>query len=207
MKRTNNKSEKPKGESPIPEERWWEERARAARAEGRIDPKRKFVDAQDLWDAASEYFEWVQNHPLYSTHTFKIHSKVVTQDVPYDRPFTVNGLCLYLGISNTTLNEYYRREDFQETVEMIYQVISTQKYEGAVVGIFNPMIIARDLKMKDGTEVSGPNEGAIETENRNSNTNKDLDPSDLPTDDVKTMLDIIDRNDGQGKHLSKAQAN
>lgn len=194
MKRTKDKRNK---KQPEPDYRWWLDRARGARRAGQNTANTYVVDAEDLWAAACEYFEWVQNNPLYSTHTFKIRNEVITQEVPYDRPFTKYGLFIYLGIAQRTWVEWRNDEELSDTVQLIDQVITTQKYEGAVSGIFNPMIIARDLGLKEGSEVSGPGGGPIETDNTEHKESKEPDPSQLSDDALNELVSVVDgKNNG-----------
>lgn len=111
-----------------------------------------FACPDALWKCACTYFRWVDAHPLQQE---KVYANGAVQQVALHRPYTLSGLCLYLGINRTTFSNY-RREDshkaFWPVAERIADVIYTQKFEGAVAGLFNPVIIARDLGLADRTE-------------------------------------------------------
>lgn len=130
------------------EHRWWEHRRRDAKNPTRGGPP-KFTDPGELWDACCEYFEWVASHPLYKIkiYTYKGQTKMVK--VPRMRPFTLKGHCLYL---NLTLEgwRYYRtsKGEFLGVLNRAENIIYTQKFEGAVLGFFNPRIIAKDLGLR-----------------------------------------------------------
>jgi hypothetical protein len=69
------------------------------------------------------------------------------------RAFTWDGLELYLGVES--LREYKTTyKDFSQVITYIGKIISTQKFEGAAAGLLNPNIIARDLGLRDNSDVS-----------------------------------------------------
>ncbi len=189
MKRTKNKKNI---KQPIPDERWWKKRAWAAKECGHYRADKNFIDQNELWQAACEYFEWVEDNPLYATHTFKIRNEVVQNEVPYDRPFTHYGLFIYLGISSMAWGQLRKDEELKDTVNIIDQIITTQKYEGAVAGIFNPMIIARDLGLKDSNEISGPDNGPIETDNTERRKDNEPDVSEFTDDTLRELVSKFD---------------
>lgn len=113
-----------------------------------------FADPDALWDAAVEYFEWVEANPLKEAQAFAYQGVVTTHELPKMRAMTIAGLCIFLDISQTTFNEYRKREDFAAVTTRIDDVIRTQKFEGASAGLLNPNIIARDLGLAEKSEVS-----------------------------------------------------
>lgn len=118
-----------------------------------------FSSPEVLWDAACEYFEWCDKHPLQEQDWVGKDGRPVKKNLV--RAYTWSGLEYYLGVSS--LREYKTNEkykDFFQVIARIEQVIYTQKFEAAAAGLLNANIIARDL-------------GLIEkTENKNENTNK-----------------------------------
>jgi len=111
-----------------------------------------FPDADALWAAATEYFEWVEANPLKESQAFAYQGKVTVSELPKMRAMTVAGLCLFLDISQQAFGEYREREGFGEVTSRIDAVIRTQKFEGASAGLLNPNIIARDLGLADKSE-------------------------------------------------------
>lgn len=71
------------------------------------------------------------------------------------RAMTLSGLCLFLDIADNTFRLYRARDDFKEVTEKIDQVIRWQKFTGAAAELLNPVIIARDLGLKDSHEHTG----------------------------------------------------
>lgn len=111
-----------------------------------------FPDAETLWDAACEYFEWVEANPLYSAEAFAYQGVVTVEPIAKMRAMTVAGLCIFLDISQQAWGEYRDRDGFGEVTSRVDEIIRTQKFEGASAGLLNANIIARDLGLADKTE-------------------------------------------------------
>lgn len=125
-----------------------------------------FATPDLLWEAACEYFEWCDDNPWKMKEALKGGEMAGTvMDIPTARPYTLTGLALYLGASETFWREFRKgaKNDFLSVIDQIEQVIYTQKFEGAAVGAFNANIIARDLGLKDASkqEISGPDGGPL----------------------------------------------
>lgn len=116
-----------------------------------------------MWEAAEEYFQWVEDNPLWENKA--THFQGVPLDLPNAkmRAMTIEGLCLFLDIGTSTWYEYCQNEDFTDITSKIDNVIRSQKFAGAAADLLNANIIARDLGLKDASrsEVSGPNGGPI----------------------------------------------
>ena len=119
---------------------------------------RLFADADELWTAACEYFQWVDKHP-WKKVDFKGKNNQ-RFDIPAARPYTLTGLCLYLDCNITYFNHFESSlnsendKDFFKVITRIRETIYTQKFEGAAVGAFNANIIARDLGLVDKKDVT-----------------------------------------------------
>lgn len=114
----------------------------------------KFETHEDLWGACCEYFQWVEENPLYESKPFSFQGASWLESIPKMRAMTKAGLCFFLHIDETTLNRYKERsDDFRRVVEEAEQVIYQQKFAGAAADLLNPNIIARDLGLKDKSDV------------------------------------------------------
>ena len=82
-------------------------------------------------------------------------------------PFTLSGLCVFLGMSQDTWRNYRLRKDFIEVLRAIEEIIYTQKFEGAAVGIYQQNIIARDLGLVDKKDVTNTERQPIKIESSN----------------------------------------
>lgn len=138
--------------------RFWEARSSHGR-------KPLFTKPEDLWAACCEYFAWVEDNPLWENKVAQFQGGVVDMPAAKMRVMTLTGLCLFIDISLDAWSNYRKKEDFIGVCEQAEATIREQKFAGASAGLFNPMIIARDLGLKEATtqEITGKNGGAIET--------------------------------------------
>ena len=123
--------------------------------------KPRFATPEALWEAACEYFSWVEDNPLYETKAFAYQGDITTAELPRMRAMTLAGLYLFLDIGETTYRDYRSREGFTRVIEDIDSVIYSQKFAGAAADLLNANIISRDLGLKDKQEHSGPNDGPL----------------------------------------------
>lgn len=111
-----------------------------------------FATPELLWEAATEYFEWCDNHPWTKKDWVGKDAFEVEREV--SRPYTLSGLCVYLDCSTSYFREFKRiiqdkDKDFLTVITRIEEVMFTQKFEGAAVGAFNANIISRDLGLTE----------------------------------------------------------
>ncbi len=136
-----------------------------------------FATPEQLWEAACEYFQWCDENPWLTKKAIQktvpvkrkrqkgkktieetVNEQQVQQEVtPTARPYSLSGLCIYLGIHTKYWYEYKKLnkedEDFSDIIARIEETIETQQFEGAVVGAFNANIIARKLGLADKQEI------------------------------------------------------
>src|SRR5690606_35163598 len=112
-----------------------------------------FATPELLWQAACEYFVWCDNNPvLKEDYVVKDADKVQSE---LQRHYTISGLCIYLDVSSVWWAKIKgsATEDFLQVLSSIEEIIYSQKFDGAAVGVFNQSIIARDLGLADKKEV------------------------------------------------------
>lgn len=110
----------------------------------------KIFDTPEIMrDAADEYFSYQSKQKWVKTDFRGKESQMV--EIPTSSPFTLTGLCLFLGVNTKYFTEFEKNcsEDFSEVIHYIREVIYTQKFEGAAVGAYNANIISRDLGLAD----------------------------------------------------------
>lgn len=120
---------------------------------------RKVLTPEDLMALCCEYFSWCDEHPLRESKLVTYQGDSSVETVPKLRAYTLGGLCLYLGISHQTWMRYRLdgEEDSAETGGETFRsvcswadtAIREQKFTGAAADMLNPVIIARDLGLKD----------------------------------------------------------
>lgn len=157
---------------------FWELRSKHGR-------DRIFASPEILWESACEYFQWCIDNPHQIAEQRK-GALIIPKDfegdlgeltsslvhIPQQRPFTIHGLCIFLGCHTKYFAEFKAdlkskdckletsiAVDFSNIVSRIEEIIYNQKFDGAASGFFNPNIIARDLGLRDKTELSTPPDG------------------------------------------------
>lgn len=113
-----------------------------------------FASPDELGEACEEYFQWVEDNPLYESKAFAYQGVVTQESVPKMRAMTIDGLCIFLDISDECWRQYREREDFIGVVTRVEKIIYAQKFTGAAADLLNANIIARDLGLKDRTDHS-----------------------------------------------------
>jgi len=127
-----------------------------------------FPDADVLWEACAEYFEWVEANPLYEDSVQSYQGNVKHEPIAKMRAMTLAGLCIFLDINRETWDEYRKRDGFSEVTTRVDSIIRDQKFTGAAAGLLNPNIIARDLGLAEKQEHTGKDGGAIEVEDKSA---------------------------------------
>lgn len=115
---------------------------------------KEYETPEILWEEIARYFQWCDDNPWVKNEAVKsgdLAGQIIS--IPTARPYTIGGLCIYLGISQLTWKNYCKREDFVGVTTHAEEVIRTQKFEGAAVGAFNANIICRDLGLREKQDV------------------------------------------------------
>lgn len=141
-----------------------------------------FNNPAQLYELAIEYFQWIEDNPLMEAKICSFQGINEIEELPKKRPFTLGGLCLYMGCTTNTLASYKNFPAFSKVYQIIEEAIRNQKFEGAASGFFNHAIIARDLGLKDG-----------ETNiiiNNNINPEQQLKDKGIPLPDMGDVEDV-----------------
>ncbi len=149
----------------------------------------QFETPSQLWAAFKDYVEWSNANPWYKAE-WKDHA---LQKVPLGRPFTWDGFGIRMGISSSYFDVFkhdLKKDDlytveFLSVLDTIDKCIRSQKFEGAMVGVFNSNLAAYDLGYKkDITNIFGSGPGLVVKLNEQSEMDLLL--------DVKKQLEEID---------------
>ncbi|MCK5603198.1 DNA-packaging protein [Candidatus Pacearchaeota archaeon] len=141
-----------------------------------------FNSPEQLYELAQEYFQWIEDNPLLESKMCSFQGVNEVEEVPKKRPFTLGGLCLYLGVHLNTLLAYRDYANYSDVYKYIELTIREQKFEGAAAGFFNHAIIARDLGLKgDETTVNVT---------VNNNPEQKLKDKGIPLPDMGTVEDV-----------------
>jgi hypothetical protein len=127
-----------------------------------------FASPELMEEAIHEYFQWCINNPFKKAEAKTVNigdyqSKVEIAELPVMRPFTIQGLCGYIDCNTRYFSEFEANligktdelsKGFSAVITRARDVIYRQKFEGAASGFFNANIIARDLGLKDESNVN-----------------------------------------------------
>lgn len=113
-----------------------------------------FSSSIALWEACCEYFQWVEENPLWETKSYQFQGEPFQDKVPKMRAMTIDGICLFLGISTSSWHSWKNdksdsNKDFLEVITRAESVMRSQKFSGAAADLLNANIIARDLGLTD----------------------------------------------------------
>lgn len=138
--------------------RWWELRSKHGR-------DKLFASPDLMLEAAKEYFKWCDDNPEYEYKPMVVSiggnagSSVEMVKVPKKQPYSLMGLCLYLGVSSAYFRQFKLEQkdkpenrDFLSVITIIEQAIYKQQYDGAASGFFNANIISRALGLVEKVE-------------------------------------------------------
>jgi len=111
------------------------------------------TDPKALEENAYEYFQWCVDNPIIEID-FKGRDLTEVK-IPHPRVFQKRELAIFCGVAKWETIESLKsdNEDFLEIITRIEEIIKSQKFRYATVGMFNQVIIARDLCLKDNSEV------------------------------------------------------
>ena len=124
---------------------FWKARAKHGR-------NKLFKSAKALKEACEEYFQWVEENPLWENKATQYQGAQVDMPVAKMRAMTIDGLCIFLDIDDSTWQRWRKDDDFCGVVEWADRVIRHQKFSGAAADLLNANIIARDLGLVDKKE-------------------------------------------------------
>jgi hypothetical protein len=134
---------------------------------------RLFATPEDFLDEAEKYFVWCDGHPWMKreqkkqspmsipktatpeqiSEILKLQKEVI--EIETQRPYTIEGLCLFLGITTVTFYDYKKSkgDDFSNVFTYVQGKIRAQQIEGAQIGVFNANLTARINGIRDNIDV------------------------------------------------------
>jgi hypothetical protein len=181
------------------EDRIWNEVNPFGKKSKRGTGNLRFETPEQLWEEACEYFEWALNTPWKENKAMKMKSGdsdvIEYYNTTKPRYLSNVGLCLFLGIQRCTYGYYQNGKhdkpttydcdgevesegkDYSSVCAVIDNIVYEQKLSGAAAGIFNPMIVARELGLgvDEQSEEAQPIPTAITIGVRDCSVNKDND--------------------------------
>ena len=114
---------------------------------------KSFATKEELRAAFDEYFDWADNTPLFKVDICKSGLQTgQLLNIPVQRPYLIESMCNYLGISLQTFANYESKEQYQEFFEVCAYArsrIYSQNIEYGYIGGFDAGLVARKLGIAD----------------------------------------------------------
>ena len=144
-----------------------------------------YEDPGSLWVAAVEYFQWVEETPVYDVTTKTNGAgRTFEEHVPRVRIPTESALCMHLGVRPDQFEAWGEGDDdWARVVQACRQVIEDVKLTGAAANILNANIISRDLGLADKHDHSSK-DGSMSPAPA-------IDPSKLSTEALAEILSVL----------------
>ena len=98
-----------------------------------------------------EYAKWVKANPRYSNRVLADGSVI---PVPYERPLTLVGFCVFAEIVENTFREYEKQDEFLSVCARVRARIESDQLEGAMCEQYNSTIASRVLHLADRQDVT-----------------------------------------------------
>jgi hypothetical protein len=113
------------------------------------------VSPPHLKDAAIEFFEYCIENPLEQMD-WQAGCQIVRKS---PRPFTIRAFCIFLDASYSWWRSFksspavIKEPGFLSVIQWIEDVMYTQKFEGAAIGMYKENLISRELGLRDGVDM------------------------------------------------------
>lgn len=154
-----------------------------------IGREKLFANGAELWEEAKQYFAWCDANPWVRPELVKYQGGADQYDVPLGRPYSMDGLCVYLNVSQSYIRsskaqlrekaEKGRATDIDmgiiETIEAIEAVIRANNVEGATLNVYNANFVARMYGIADTVNNNGTGEAIIRVTVRDAETAANMD--------------------------------
>ena len=120
-----------------------------------------FETPEQLLALAEEYFQFVDDNPMIECKGVGYQGDYELQEIEKPIPYTIQGLCTWCNCTTMTISDYRKKPTFAYIIKVIEEHIYNQKFLGASAGLFNANIIARDLGLKDKTDITSNDEPIV----------------------------------------------
>lgn len=135
---------------------WWKNRAKSGRDAIFTDPEILRQSIQEYFDLTDSRRDWDGQEWVGKDGDEVIVKKRV--------PFTLKGLCVFLGVSSHYFSEFKKSQTFQNNPEFLEvytwaeDVIQTQQIDGGLLGYYNASLTARLNGLTDKQDITSAGE-------------------------------------------------
>lgn len=120
--------------------------------------QKRWKEPAILLELVCGYFNWLQENPLQEAKLVSYEGNSSIEEIPHMRVATLQGMCLYIGISRHDWGNIRLNPPSQQVLNVVNfaeQMIHDMKFTGAAVGLLNPSFISKDLGLVERSEVTG----------------------------------------------------
>ena len=111
----------------------------------------RYDTPEELQADINSYLRWVQDNPLWEVKAF---GTGLVCKIPKKRYPTISGCAIFCGVVPRTWRSWKAPDHpLREVIENAEELMLQIKMEGAASGFFNATIVARDVGLKDKSEV------------------------------------------------------
>ena len=113
---------------------------------------------EQLCEKFNEYFQYMKTQTWQKTDAIKSGDMAgETIYIPIKTPLSRKGFCIFANISEQTLRNYASNDEsykeYFEVTTRALDIIDNNQIEGAIIGVYNPNIVARLNGLSDKKEL------------------------------------------------------
>lgn len=112
---------------------------------------------EQLFNIAVKYFSWAESQAIRAIETASYQGIVTENLVHKPRIFTLNGFCLYCGVTTSAIQTWRKSPGFDDVIAFIDSVILEQKYQLAASNLINAGFVGKEIGIDKAAEVNVQN--------------------------------------------------
>lgn len=109
---------------------------------------------ETVFNLAVKYFSWAEDQAIKAIETASFQGVVTENLVHKPRIFTLNGFCLYCGVTASSIQSWRASPGFSEVMAFVDSVIHEQKYQLAAANIINAGFVGKEIGIDKPAEVN-----------------------------------------------------
>lgn len=130
---------------------------------------------EKLLAEAINYFKWCDQNPWIKRDVIRSGSRTgEIVEVPVPRPYTLEGLCVHIGISVNTFCEYEKDEALSPVTSHLREAIRLNLIEGTITGAYNIGVVSRILEYANKQEATDTEHNILIIESASPKTKENL---------------------------------
>lgn len=154
---------------------------------------------ESLWKVALDYFLWCDTHPIRKPEMVRSGAKAGTTvytDMP--RPYTLKSFSVATNISEEFMRDMASNEangEWYFAAKKILDIISVQKLENVIVGVYSPMVIIKEMNIGEKKNEEGMQNVTIEVQGNSPKLISNENEIDMKKQDFLNNGDILQIED------------